>query len=349
MTSASSATGNMAELARGWGVARWLLTDSGGRRAAWLAEESDGEALASTPEVAERADLLVLCHKPAQLRGSPPKRRRTRQGGRARSSPRPRRAALRCGLRGPPVYPPSPAAVEVRRVVLGRRARAGRDGFRATPRRRAVRELGTLVVLDDALVDVATAACRARPPTSRSSPRRRSTRACAAASPPRRAPSWSCRRSPAPPSCCAGAATTRSRSAARSPPGGLTARGLDALERGGLRAAFSDALDAVLEAADDPRHRTHADRRLPLDADLRLHAADHPVHRHPAAVRRRPAPALLARRPMRSSASCATSANRSCASSAALPSDAAFDFSPILAIFTLSVINNIVVERIIHG
>jgi pyrroline-5-carboxylate reductase len=30
-------------------------------------------------------------------------------------------------------------------------------------------------------------------------------------------------------------------------PGGVTARGLDALERGGIRAAFSDALDAVLE------------------------------------------------------------------------------------------------------
>jgi pyrroline-5-carboxylate reductase len=30
-------------------------------------------------------------------------------------------------------------------------------------------------------------------------------------------------------------------------PGGSTARGLDALERGGLRAAFSDALDAVLQ------------------------------------------------------------------------------------------------------
>jgi pyrroline-5-carboxylate reductase len=29
-------------------------------------------------------------------------------------------------------------------------------------------------------------------------------------------------------------------------PGGSTARGLDALERGGLRAAFSDALDAIL-------------------------------------------------------------------------------------------------------
>ena len=30
-------------------------------------------------------------------------------------------------------------------------------------------------------------------------------------------------------------------------PGGLTARGLDALERAGLRSAFSDALDAVVE------------------------------------------------------------------------------------------------------
>jgi pyrroline-5-carboxylate reductase len=29
-------------------------------------------------------------------------------------------------------------------------------------------------------------------------------------------------------------------------PGGMTARGLDALEKGGLRGAFSEALDAVL-------------------------------------------------------------------------------------------------------
>ena len=31
-------------------------------------------------------------------------------------------------------------------------------------------------------------------------------------------------------------------------PGGSTARGLDALERGGVRAAFSDAMDAILRA-----------------------------------------------------------------------------------------------------
>ena len=30
-------------------------------------------------------------------------------------------------------------------------------------------------------------------------------------------------------------------------PGGSTARGLDALERGGLRGAFSAALDAILQ------------------------------------------------------------------------------------------------------
>ena len=36
-------------------------------------------------------------------------------------------------------------------------------------------------------------------------------------------------------------------------PGGVTARGLAALERGGLRAAFSDALDAVLEPARQSR------------------------------------------------------------------------------------------------
>jgi pyrroline-5-carboxylate reductase len=32
-------------------------------------------------------------------------------------------------------------------------------------------------------------------------------------------------------------------------PGGSTARGLDALERAGLRAAFSDAMDAILRPA----------------------------------------------------------------------------------------------------
>ena len=53
-------------LARGWGDPV-LVSDSGSGRAGALAEELGGEAPSSNLEVAQRADLVVLCHKPAQL------------------------------------------------------------------------------------------------------------------------------------------------------------------------------------------------------------------------------------------------------------------------------------------
>jgi pyrroline-5-carboxylate reductase len=59
--------GNMARaLARGWGDPV-LVSDSGSGRGRALAEELGGEACASNLEVAQRADLVILCHKPAQL------------------------------------------------------------------------------------------------------------------------------------------------------------------------------------------------------------------------------------------------------------------------------------------
>jgi pyrroline-5-carboxylate reductase len=59
--------GNMARaLARGWGEPV-LVSDSGSGRAQQLVDEVGGEALESNRAVAERADLTVLCHKPAQL------------------------------------------------------------------------------------------------------------------------------------------------------------------------------------------------------------------------------------------------------------------------------------------
>src|SRR4051794_4722807 len=59
--------GNMARaLARGWGEPV-LVADGLPERAQALAEETGGEALGSNAEVAERADLVVLCHKPPQL------------------------------------------------------------------------------------------------------------------------------------------------------------------------------------------------------------------------------------------------------------------------------------------
>jgi pyrroline-5-carboxylate reductase len=44
-----------------------LATDAGSGRAAALAEELGGEAVATNSELAERADIVALCHKPAQL------------------------------------------------------------------------------------------------------------------------------------------------------------------------------------------------------------------------------------------------------------------------------------------
>jgi len=53
-------------LARGWGDPV-LVSDSGSGRAKELAEELGGEAFESNAEVADRVDLVVLCHKPAQF------------------------------------------------------------------------------------------------------------------------------------------------------------------------------------------------------------------------------------------------------------------------------------------
>jgi pyrroline-5-carboxylate reductase len=59
--------GNMASaLARGIGEAV-LVADVDAAKAEALAAELDGEAVASNAELAERADVVVLCHKPKQL------------------------------------------------------------------------------------------------------------------------------------------------------------------------------------------------------------------------------------------------------------------------------------------
>jgi pyrroline-5-carboxylate reductase len=148
-------SGNMARaLARGWGVPV-LCTDVVPDRARALAAEVGGEAVGSNAELAGRADLVVLCHKPAQL-------------GAIAEEVAPRARAVASILGGTPLadvkaaYPDRPVyrilpstPVEVRQgaVVLAR------DDEQDVETDAAVRELfarlGTLVVLDDALVDTA--------------------------------------------------------------------------------------------------------------------------------------------------------------------------------------------------
>jgi pyrroline-5-carboxylate reductase len=248
--------GNMARaLARGW-RRPVVCADPIAERAQALAEEVGGEALADNAEVAQRADLVVLCHKPAQLREVAAEVAPHAKAVASILAVTPL-AALRDAYPDRPVYRFIPSLpVEVRQGAVvqasdapGAGGGAGRDHAELD---RAVRELfaelGTVVVLDDSLIDVAMGLMSCGPAyvalvaeaqvdagVRRGIPAMQGARLVV--------------------QTLAGTAELLRRrdydmvSVRRevTSPGGLTARGLDALERGGLRAAFSDALDAVLE------------------------------------------------------------------------------------------------------
>src|SRR5882757_1725120 len=250
-------SGNMARaLARGWGQPV-PCADPLAERARALADEVGGEALADNAEVARRADLVVLCHKPAQLKAVADEVAPHAKAVASILAATPLQA-LRDAYAGKPVYrfiPSLPVEVREGAVVQGTDAQDAVD--RAHPDRNAkvdeeVRELfaelGTLVVLDDALVDVAMGLMSCAPAyvalvaeAQIDAGVRRGIPAAQGAELVVQTLSGT-------------AELLRRRDydtvAVRrevSSPGGLTARGVDALERGGLRAAFSDALDAVLE------------------------------------------------------------------------------------------------------
>jgi pyrroline-5-carboxylate reductase len=249
--------GNMARaLARGW--ARPLLcADPIAGRAQALVGEVGGEALDDNAEVARRADLVVLCHKPAQLNavaGEVAPHAKAVASILAATS----LDALRDAYPDRPVYRFIPSLpVEVREGAVVQAADpAAAEGPAESPGRapeldRAVRELfaelGTLVVLDDALVDVAMGLMSCGP-------------AYVALVAEAQVDAGVRRGIPAAQGAqlvvqtLAGTAELLRRREYDmvgvrrevTSPGGVTARGLDALERAGLRAAFSDALDAVL-------------------------------------------------------------------------------------------------------
>jgi len=241
-------SGNMARaMARGWGRPV-LCYDPLGERAEALVAELGGEALQSNAEVAERADLVVLCHKPAQL-----------EAVAAEVAPRARAvasilaatplAALKDAYPGRPVYRFIPSLpVEVRQGAVVQAAGPEQDADTDRAVAELFAELGSLVVLDDKLVDVAMGLMSCAPayvalvaeaqvdagvrrgiPAAQGAELVVQTLAGTAELLRRR-----------------GNDTVAIRREVASP-GGLTARGLDALERGGIRTAFSDALDAVLE------------------------------------------------------------------------------------------------------
>jgi pyrroline-5-carboxylate reductase len=240
--------GNMARaLARGW-ERPLLCADPLADRARALAAEVAGEALASNALLAEQADLVVLCHKPSQL-----------QDVALEVAPHARAVAsilaatpldaLKAAYPDRPVYRFMPSLpVEVRRGAVVQAADpAGRDAALDAAVSGLFAELGTLVVLDDALLDVAMGLMSCGPAYVALVAEAQVDAGVRKGIPAAQGAELVVQ-------TLAGTAELLRRRdydmlAVRrevTSPGGLTARGLDALERGGLRSAFSDALDAVV-------------------------------------------------------------------------------------------------------
>ena len=239
--------GNMARgLALGWGRPV-LCTDVVADRARALAEEVGGEALESGVEVAQRADLVVLCHKPAQLRAVAAELAAHARAVMSILAATPL-ADVKTAYPDRPVYrvlPSTPVAVRQGAVILA--ADDEQDAQLDDAVRGLLEELGTLVVLDDAMVDTAMGLMSNAPAyyalvveaqvDAGVRHGLRPDQAAALVVQTMAGTAELLRRE--------GFDTLAVRRAVTSP-GGSTARGLDALERGGLRAAFSSALDAIL-------------------------------------------------------------------------------------------------------
>jgi pyrroline-5-carboxylate reductase len=158
--------GNMARaLARGWGRPV-LCADPLAERAHALVAEVGGEALSDNAAVAQRADLVVLCHKPAQLQDVAGEVAPHAKAVASILAATPLQA-LRDAYPATPVYrfiPSLPVEVRQGAVVQAadpQRAAASEAADRGDDLRldrevvELFAELGTLVVLDDSLVDVA--------------------------------------------------------------------------------------------------------------------------------------------------------------------------------------------------
>ena len=240
-------------MARGWGDPV-LCSDSGSGRAQALADELGGRA-ATNAEVAAEADLVILCHKPYQL--GPVAQEIAAQvttvvsvlGGVTSDE-------LRLTFRGAQVFRLIPnTPVEVRRGVSVYAPHSGQDGYVVNHdlEREVIAlfdRLGTVVTIDESLLGVATGVSSVGPAyhalvveAQVDAAVRHGIKPAVAAQLVAETMSGTAELLR-----IRGYDTLTVRREVTSP-GGSTARGLDALERGGLRAAFSAAMDGVREVA----------------------------------------------------------------------------------------------------
>jgi pyrroline-5-carboxylate reductase len=243
--------GNMARaLARGWGEPV-LVADVLADRAQALAAETGGEALATNAEVAERSDLIVLCHKPPQLEAVAES-----IGGRAHAVASILGGAVYADLRaaypGVPVFRFIPSvAVAVRAGAIGY-AQQEADGDAAALEAQVLElfgRVGHVVPLPESLMEVAMGLLSTSPAMFAVVVEALTDAGIRHGMPHETA-------SVLVADAMAGTAAllearehdTLGLRRSVTSPGGVTARALEALDRASVRAALHDALDAVVEA-----------------------------------------------------------------------------------------------------
>ena len=238
--------GNMATaLARGWGEPV-LVSDVDAARAQALADELGGEAPGSNAYVADAADAVVLCHKPAQLEE-------------VADEIRDRAKVIVSILGGVPIadveaaYPGKPVYRFMPNIPAetGHGVFAYAPGSVAGPQQGVVakfEQIGAVVPTPEPLIDAAMAIMSCSPAffalvveglvdagvrsgLQPADAGRMVVEAMAGTAAVLRENDFD---------------TLALRRRVTSP-GGSTARGLAALERGGVRSAFSDAVDAVVK------------------------------------------------------------------------------------------------------
>jgi pyrroline-5-carboxylate reductase len=239
--------GNMATaLARGWGDPV-LVHDAYRPRAEALVAELGGEVVESNAELARRADALLLAHKPAGL-----ERVAAEIGGAAKGVisilggvPL---EALRAAYGATPVVRMMPSVpVEVRRGVTCHARDAQADAELDAQAVGLFERVGLVVAVADSQIDVATGLMSCAPAYVALVAEAQVDAGVRAGLPADVAGELVAE------SIGGTAALLQARGMdtlavrrAVTSPGGSTARGLAALEHGGVRAAFDDAMQAVL-------------------------------------------------------------------------------------------------------
>jgi pyrroline-5-carboxylate reductase len=247
-------SGNMARaMARGWGDPV-LCSDGGSGRAQALTDELGGRA-ATNAEVAAESDLVVLCHKPYQLKlvareiSGSVKAVVSVLGGISSGQ-------LRSAYNDAQVFRMVPnTPVEVRRGLSVYAPYSVRDGYEIDHalERDVIalfERLGTVVTMDESLLGVALGVSSVGPAYQAllleaqvDAAVRHGIKPAVAAQLVGETMSGTAELLKT-----RGYDTLSVRREVTSP-AGSTARGLDALERAGIRTAFSDAMDSVLQVA----------------------------------------------------------------------------------------------------